>query len=93
MARINATVDPETRANLAGHFKVGPVTPDDAEEVAVATTTIRRLGPDYYYMAPPKIEALYEPPDLGPEFSLISSAHAAESQPKIDGPTGQTTVQ
>ena len=93
VARINLSVDPETRANLAGGFTVGPVTPGDSEEVLVAASTIRRLGPDYYYMAPPKIEALYKPPDLGPEFSLISSAHASEPPPEVDGPAGRTTVQ
>jgi hypothetical protein len=93
VARVHPSHDPETLANLAGGFKVVPVTPPGQEAVVVASSSIRRLGPDYYYQPPPTIEALYEPPDLGPEFSLIGSAHAAE-RPKDDAdPTGSTTVQ
>lgn len=93
VARVSPTHDPETLANLAGGFRVVPVVPPGQEEVVVASTSIRLLGPGYYYEPPPKIQALYEPPDLGPEFSLISSAAAAE-RPKDDtGPTGSTTVQ
>lgn len=90
-ARINPARDPETQANVAGRFKVAPIEPEDGGEFTVAG--IRRLGPDYYYIAPTTIDALYEAPDLGPEFSLISSAHAAEPPPKADGPTGSTVVQ
>jgi len=93
IARVNPNQDPETLANLAGGFTVAPVAPEGTEQVAVASTKIRRLGPDYYYSVPERIEALYAPPDLGPEFSLISSAHAAEPAKPTDGPTGSTTVQ
>ncbi|MCP4384193.1 MAG: DUF2865 domain-containing protein [Hyphomicrobiales bacterium] len=78
VARINPSQDPETAANLAGRFAVARVKPMDSEEVAVASIAIRRLGPEYYYIAPATIDTLYDPPDLGPEFSLISSAHAAD---------------
>jgi Protein of unknown function (DUF2865) len=93
VTRVNPSVDPETLANLGGGFTVEPVAPEGTEQVAVASSKIRRLGPDYYYSAPQRIEALYAPPDLGPEFSLISSAHAAEPARPSDGPTGPTTVQ
>ena len=94
--QVNPNQDPETVANLAGGFTVEPVAPEGTEQVAVASTKIRRLGPDYYYSTPQHIDALYAPPDLGPEFSLISSAHAAEPAAPAkpdDGPTGSTTVQ
>ncbi len=93
VARVNLALDPETVANRAGRFKVTPVVPEGSGEFTVAASTIRRLGPDYYYVPSAKIDALYAPPDPGPEFSLISSAHAAEPPPKVDGPTGSTTVQ
>ncbi len=93
VTRANPSEDPETLANVAGRFTVKPVAPKGAEQVAVASTKIRRLGPDYYYSTPKRIDALYAQPDLGPEFSLISSAHAAEPAKPADGPTGSTTVQ
>jgi len=95
VTRVNPNQDPETLANLAGSFTVEPIKPEGTEQVAVASTEIRRLGPDYYYSVPQRIDALYAPPDLGPEFSLISSAHAAEpAKPArpADDPTGSTTV-
>jgi Protein of unknown function (DUF2865) len=96
VARVNPNEDYETLANAAGGFVVAPVTPDSPDELSVATanTPIRRLGPEYYYRAPEKIEALYEAPDLGPEFSLISSAHADERhQPGDGGAAPATSVQ
>lgn len=92
--RANPADDPETVANRAGDFTVEPVQPKGAAEMTVASTKIRRLGPDYYYTPPKRIEALYAPPDLGPEFSLISSAHAAEApKPAGNASNPATTVQ
>ncbi|SDB47176.1 Protein of unknown function [Bauldia litoralis] len=93
VARINASEDPETLSNLAGRFAVALVKAIGSEGVAIASTRIRRLGPDYYYLAPATIDSLYDPPDLGPEFSLISSAHAADWADKDAAPPGSTVVQ
>ena len=78
--RVNTSTDPETRANLAGHFEVARVGPPDAETVVVAMADVRRLGSSYYYVEPVTIDAIYAPPDLGPEFSLFSSARASERE-------------
>ncbi|MCP4309549.1 MAG: hypothetical protein GY788_32665 [bacterium] len=53
---------------------------------------IRQLGDEYYYQLPEPIAAIYEPPDLGPEFSLFSEARADE-QAVVDDAPGATTVQ
>ncbi len=90
VARINTAPDPETRANLMAGFVAKRITPEGAEEVVVAD--IRQLGAEYYYELPEPIAAIYEPPDLGPEFSLFSEARADE-QAVVDDAPGATTVQ
>lgn len=92
-ARIERSEDPETLASRAGGFVPAPVTPDTPGGLVVATEEIRRLGPEYYYVAPQAIDALYEPPDLGPEFSLISSAQASERVIEDADQPGSTVVQ
>ena len=96
MPRIAAGQDPETLANLAGRFVVEPVVvEEEVEEVevvasATAPADVRKLGPDYYYTPPIKIEALRNPPQTGPMFTLIGSAHADEAGRDMPG---RTTVQ
>lgn len=80
VGRTHPGQDPETLANLAGRFSVVAVRPMDQEQIAVASAPMRRLGSDYYYRAPLTIDTLYEPPDLGPRFTLIGAAHAAERE-------------
>ncbi|WP_421725525.1 DUF2865 domain-containing protein [Bauldia sp.] len=75
VARVTTWGDPETLANRAGDFVPERIVPDPD---GTAVAEIRRFGPDYYYEPSETITAIYEPPDLGPEFSLISSAHADE---------------
>jgi hypothetical protein len=82
--------DPETLANIAGQFHVRPVLSPEAAAVAAASVPMRKLGPDYYYTTPIAIEAIRNPPQRGPVFSLIGTAHASEA----DGDrTGATSVQ
>jgi Protein of unknown function (DUF2865) len=91
--RIAAGQDPETLANLAGRFTVEPVeigVEEEMVEVASVPAAIRKLGPDYYYTPPIAIEALRNPPQTGPAFTLIGSAHAGEADEDLPG---RTTVQ
>ncbi|MBN9022772.1 MAG: DUF2865 domain-containing protein [Rhizobiales bacterium] len=91
VARIAPGQDPETLANLAGQFTIAPVVAEEdasGEAVAVATP-MRKLGPDYYYTTPISIEALRNPPQRGPVFSLIGTAHASEA----DDGAPETSVQ
>ncbi len=90
VARAAPGQDPETLANIAGQFNVRPVWSDDEALVAAANAPIRKLGPDYYYTTPIAIEALRNPPQRGPVFSLIGSAHAGEAE---EGMPGATSVQ
>lgn len=90
MARVAPGQDPETMANLAGQFRVAPVRTPEEAEVAAANAPIRKLGPEYYYVTPIAIEALRNPPQRGPVFSLIGSAHAGEAE---EGMPGGTAVQ
>ena len=89
-ARVAPGQDPETLANIAGQFHVRPVLSPEAAAVAAASVPIRKLGPDYYYTTPIAIEALRNPPQRGPVFSLIGTAHASETD---RGGTGATSVQ
>jgi len=86
-ARPAAGLDPETMANMAGHFSVRPVRSPDAAAVAAASAPMRRLGPDYYYATPIAIDAIRDPPQRGPVFSLIGTAHAGE----VDDQGGRET--
>jgi hypothetical protein len=90
VVRIASGQDPETLANLAGGFVVRPVRSPDAAAVIAASTPIRKLGPEYYYVTPIAIEGLRNPPQRGPVFSLIGPAHADEAN---DDVTGGTSVQ
>ena len=90
MARVAPGQDPETLANIAGHFRVRPVWSGEEALVAAASAPIRKLGPEYYYTTPIAIEALRTPPQRGPVFSLIGSAHAGDAE---EGMPGGTSVQ
>lgn len=90
VARVAHGQDPETLANLAGRFTVRPVRSPDEAEIAAISEPMRKLGPDYYYATPIAIEGLRNPPQRGPVFTLIGSAHASE--PDDDLP-GETSVQ
>lgn len=90
VARTAPGQDPETLGNLAGGFVVRPVRPAEEVEVAVSLAPMRKLGPEYYYATPIAIESLRNPPQRGPVFSLIGSAHADEAG---DDVTGGTSVQ
>jgi hypothetical protein len=90
MVRAAPGQDPETLANLAGGFVVRPVRSPEEAAVAAASAPIRKLGPEYYYTTPIAIESLRNPPQRGPVFSLIGSAHADEVN---DDVTGGTSVQ
>jgi hypothetical protein len=90
VARAAPGQDPETQANLAGGFAVRPVRSPEEAAVAAASAPIRKLGPEYYYSTPIAIESLRNPPQRGPVFSLIGSAHADEAN---DDVTGGTSVQ
>lgn len=90
MARVAPGQDPETLANIAGSFRVAPVRTPEEAAIAAASAPIRKLGPDYYYTTPIAIEALRNPPQRGPVFSLIGTAHASESE---EGLPGGTSVQ
>ncbi len=83
VARVAPGQDPETMANLAGGFTIAPVEVEEETSsddlVASASAPMRKLGPDYYYTTPIAIEALRNPPQRGPVFSLIGSAHADEA--------------
>ena len=83
IARSEPGTDPETVANRAGDFSVRPVRPDRDDGDLIAGS-VRRFGPDYYYEEPETITAIYEPPDLGPAFTLIGSAKAEERTELID---------
>ena len=93
VARIAPGQDPETMANLAGRFTIVPVEVEEEpaadDLVASNTAPMRKLGPDYYYTTPIAIEALRNPPQRGPVFSLIGTAHASEAE---DG-SPETSVQ
>ena len=90
MARVAPGQDPETMANIAGHFRVAPVRTPEEAEIAAADAPIRKLGPEYYYVTPIAIEAIRNPPQRGPVFSLIGTAHAGEAE---EGMPGGTSVQ
>jgi hypothetical protein len=90
MVRAAPGQDPETLANVAGGFVVRPVRSPEEAAVAAASAPIRKLGPEYYYATPIAIENLRNPPQRGPVFSLIGSAHADEAN---DDVTGGTSVQ
>ncbi len=90
VVRIAPGQDPETLANLAGGFVVRTVRPPEEAAIAAASAPIRKLGPEYYYVTPIAIEGLRNPPQRGPVFSLIGSAHADEGN---DDVTGGTSVQ
>jgi hypothetical protein len=90
VARVAPGQDPETLANLAGRFTVRPVRSAEEAAVVAASTPMRKLGPEYYYTTPIAIEGLRNPPQRGPMFTLIGSAHASE--PDDDMP-GETSVQ
>lgn len=90
MARIAPGQDPETIANITGRFRVTPVRTPEEVAVAAASAPMRKLGPDYYYIAPTAIEALRNPPQRGPVFSLIGTAHASDAE---EGMPGGTSVQ
>lgn len=78
--RPNPGIDPETAANRAGRFRVLPVMASPDAEIEAASANIRKLGSDYYYIRPIVIQTLRDPPSLGPEFSLISTAEAGPSR-------------
>jgi hypothetical protein len=88
--RIAAGQDPETLANRLGGFAVRIVRPPEEAAIAAASAPIRKLGPEYYYATPMAIDGLRNPPQRGPVFSLIGSAHADEAR---DDVTGGTSVQ
>jgi hypothetical protein len=67
-----------------------PVRTPEEVAVAAASAPMRKLGPDYYYVAPTAIEALRNPPQRGPVFSLIGTAHAGDAE---EGMPGGTSVQ
>ncbi len=90
VARAVPGQDPETLANLAGGFIVRTVRSPEESAVAAASAPIRKLGPEYYYATPIAIESIRNPPQRGPVFSLIGSAHADEAN---DDVTGGTSVQ
>lgn len=90
VARFAPGQDPETLSNLAGGFMVRTVRPPEEAEIAAASAPMRKLGPDYYYATPIAIESLRNPPQRGPVFTLIGSAHADEAS---DDATGGTSVQ
>jgi hypothetical protein len=90
MARVAPGQDPETLANIAGNFRVAPVRTPEEAEVAAASAPIRKLGPEYYYVTPTSIEAIRNPPQRGPVFSLIGTANAGEAE---EGMPGGTSVQ
>ena len=88
--RLAPGQDPETLANFAGGFVVRPVLPPEEAAIAAASTPMRKLGPEYYYTAPIAIDGLRNPPQRGPVFTLIGSAHADEPG---DDVAGETSVQ
>ncbi|HET7715614.1 MAG TPA: DUF2865 domain-containing protein [Bauldia sp.] len=90
MVRVEPGQDPETLANLGGGFTVRPVRSPEEAAVASASEPMRKLGPAYYYTTPIAVEGLRDPPQRGPVFSLIGSAHADEAD---DGSSGETSVQ
>ncbi len=89
VARLAPGQDPETLANFAGGFVVRKVLPPEEAAIAAASTPIRKLGPEYYYAQPAAIDGLRNPPQRGPVFTLIGSAHADEP----DDVPGETSVQ
>ncbi len=60
--------------------------PEEAA-IAAASTPMRKLGPEYYYTAPIAIDGLRDPPQRGPVFTLIGSAHASEPDDDVQGET------
>lgn len=81
VARIAPSEDPETLANMAGDFRIEPAAPpEEAAPTAMADASahIRRLGSDYYYVEPVRIDALGKKPPRTPGFDFIGSAHAEE---------------
>ena len=97
VARVRSGEDPETIANLIGNFRVEPVVADEEaggiDTIADASgTAIRRLGPDYYYKPPVKLDGLKREPWKAPDLSFVGTAHASEG-PTPGGEPVETSVQ
>ncbi len=96
VARVAASEDPETLANIAGDFRVEPAAPEEDDGVgAVADASgagMRRLGPDYYYEAPVTLDGLKREPWKAPDFSFVGTANAGEAQ-DTSGVPAETSVQ
>ena len=92
VARVDVGLDPDTKANVMGGFVAKRVTPE-SEDGELLVAEMRKLGDEYYYTLPEPIAAIYEPPDLGPEFTLFSQARAGERADVDEPPAATTTVQ
>jgi hypothetical protein len=77
-ARPPAAEDPETLANLEGHFRIAPVMAEAAPLVAeVAPKTVRMVGAAYYADLF-DLAKVRQQQELRPSISLVGSAAAAE---------------